>query len=326
MKTAAIVGANGLVGKRMVEILQNKATSLNVRLFGNTSVGDKIIFRNRQTVVEPCENLLNGGIDYAIFVATDDVSAHYVPMLTQRGVICIDNSAHFRMDANVPLVVPCINAHKIRAHKIIANPNCSTIQTVIAINALKKLEPTKFTAITYQSASGAGSAGLQDLTECGGYGKLHCFKHPLYDNIIPSIGDADDNGFTREERKMMRESRKILELPHLKVNAFCARVPVSVGHCVFVNLRLKKKFDLEQVRQLLKAAPNVLLFDDVKNDIYPMPSMLRNTKYVGVGRLTKDPTDNAVNMFVVADNLMRGASYNAYEILDTVIKNQGEVA
>ena len=322
MKTVAIVGANGLVGKKMLDILNNNLPELNVRLFGNTSVGDKVEFRNRSAVVEPCDALSDGGIDYAVFVATEEVSARYIPPLASRGVICIDNSAHFRLCTDVPLVVPCINGRKIDGHNIIANPNCSTIQTVIALNALMPLCPTKFTAVTYQSASGAGKQGLDDLNERNGYGKLRCFKHPLFDNILPAIGAAENDGFTVEERKMMRESKKILDLPHLKVNAFCARVPVSVGHCVFVNVRLKKKFTVDEVRQLLHAAPNVLLFDDAPSDIYPLPSMMRNTKYVGVGRITKDPTANAVNMFTVADNLLRGASYNAYEILQYIVQHK----
>ena len=323
MKTIAIVGACGLVGDKLVELLENRLPDVNVRLFGNSSVGTRVIFRNRPTVIENCAELLHGGIDYALFMATNEVAKEYVPKLVERGVTCIDNSSAFRLEKDVPLVVPCINGELIRGKKLIANPNCSTIQVVVAINALKGLQPTKMTAVTYQSTSGAGRNGIADLTEQRCYGKLACFSHPIYDNLIPCIGKIQEDGFTDEERKMIFESRKILDMPDLQVNAFCARIPITVGHGVFVNLHLKEKVDLAKIRELLKNAPNVLLFDDAESGVYPMPVMLRNTKYVGVGRITKDPTANAVNFFVVADNLLRGASYNALEILIEALKYDG---
>lgn len=323
MKTIAIVGACGLVGDKLVNLLQDRLTGLNVRLFGNSSVGTRVNFRNKPTVIESCDKLIGGGIDYAMFMASNDVAMEYAPKLARQGVTCIDNSSAFRMNKDVPLVVPCINKELIRGKKLIANPNCSTIQVVIALNALLDLQPTKMTAVTYQSVSGAGKAGISDLEKQRGYGRLECFSHPIYDNLIPCIGKIQNDGFTDEEQKLVYESRKILNLPRLKVNGFCARIPVSVGHGVFVNVHFKQKFQLNEVRDLLKNAPNVLLFDDAENGIYPMPLMLRNTKYVGVGRITKDRTANAVNFFVVADNLLRGASYNALEILTEALKYDG---
>ena len=323
MKTIAIVGACGLVGDKLVDLLSDRFLDFRVRLFGNSSVGTRVLFRNKQAEIESCEKLLDGGIDYAMFMATNEVAKEFVPKLVRSGVTCIDNSSAFRMDRDVPLVVPCINGELIRGKKLIANPNCSTIQVVIAVNALKELQPTKMTAVTYQAVSGAGKAGIVDLTRQNGYGKLQCFSHPIYDNLIPCIGKIECDGFTDEEHKLMHESRKILQMPRFKVNSFCARIPVSNGHGVFVNLHLKEKVDLDKIRRLLRNAPNVLLFDDAENGIYPMPMMMRNTKYVGVGRITKDPTANAVNFFVVADNLLRGASYNALEILTTALKCDG---
>ena len=319
MTNIAIVGATGLVGEKLCGIIANNMPNARVRLFGNTSVGSKMTYRNKSIVVESCDNLVCGQLDYAMFMATNDVSAKYIPMLTARGVTCIDNSSHFRLKKDVPLVVPCINGELVKGSKLIANPNCSTIQVVVAVNALKSLQPTKMTAVTYQAVSGAGKAGLSDLVEGNCYGKLRSFPHPICDNVIPCIGEVRKDGVTTEERKLTDESRKILDLPHLKVNSFCARIPVSVGHSVFVNLQFKNKVNLEEIRELLKNAPNVLLFDDAQNGLYPMPTMLRNTKYVGVGRIYKDPTANAVNFFVVADNLLRGAAYNAYEILETAL-------
>lgn len=322
MKNIAIVGATGVVGEKLVQIVAQNMPSSKVILFGNTSVGSMVNYLNKPKIVHSCDQLANTELDYAMFMATNEVSAKYIPQLVRRGVTCIDNSSHFRLHKGVPLVVPCINGEEIATNKLIANPNCSTIQVVVAVNALKSLEPTQMCAVTYQSVSGAGKAGLVDLAERNIYGKLECFRHPIYDNLIPCIGDVLQDGFTSEEHKMVDESRKILALPRLKVNAFCARIPVSVGHGVFVNLRLRKKVDLDEIRSLLKKAPNVLLLDDAQNGLYPMPMTLRNTHLVGVGRITKDPTANAVNMFIVADNLLRGAAYNAYEILQRAMENE----
>lgn len=324
MKTLAIVGASGLVGGRLVDIVNDKHPDVAVRLFGNNSVGSKIEVLNRRVTVESCERITYGKIDYAAFMANEEIAKRYVPMLAQTGVTCIDNSSFFRLKKDVPLVVPCINGDTIANSKIIANPNCTTIQVVLAVNALAKLEPVKITVSTYQSASGAGKEGMCDLNNRATYGRLKCFAHPLYDNLIPCIGKQSDKGITAEELKMINESRKILRMPHLKVNSFCCRVPVSVCHGAFVNVQFRNRTDVNAVRNLLLNAPNVLLMDG--EGVYPMPTTLRNTKYVGVGRIYTDPTNNkAINMFVVADNLLRGAAYNAYEILEEVIKRDREI-
>lgn len=320
MKTLAIVGASGLVGEKLVAIVADKQPRVKVRLFGNTSVGNRIAVNGRKITVEPCGNLLDGNVRYAMFMANEDVAKAYIPTLAKRGVVCIDNSAYFRLKRNVPLVVTSVNGNTVTPNtRIIANPNCSTIQTVIALNALKPLGIRKITAVTYQSVSGAGKDGLIDLDSRSCYGKLKRFRHPIYDNIIPYIGNSAIDGLTSEEWKLVNESRKILNLPKLKVNSFCCRVPTTVGHGVFVNAVLKSKVDVEQARELLSKEPNVIVMDG--DGLYPMPLTVRNTKYVAVGRLAVDPTNpNAINMFVVADNLLRGAAYNAYEILEKVIE------
>lgn len=319
MKTLAIVGASGLVGGRLVNIVNDKRPALAVRLFGNSSVGSKTEVLSRRVTIESCDRLLCGNVDYAVFMANEDIAKRYIPPLSQKGVTCIDNSAYFRLKRDVPLVVPCINGDEIADSKIISNPNCTTIQVVLAINAIKKLEPVKITVATYQSASGAGKEGLVDLTDRATYGRLKSFAHPIFDNLIPCIGSQNANGITSEELKLVNESRKILRMPRLKVNGFCCRVPVSVCHGAYVNVRFRHKADIEEIRNLLMNAPNVLLMDGT--GVYPMPTTLRNTKYAGVGRIYADPTDSkSVNMFVVADNLLRGAAYNAYEILEEVIK------
>lgn len=310
----AIVGATGLVGRKLTDILDNMP-NVRLKLFANESAGSVVQLKNRTAVVESCENLTSVKADCAMFMATDEVAAKYAPKLVRRGITCIDNSRYFRLRRDVPLVVPSVNGDTVRGKTLIANPNCSTIQTVIPINALKDLGPVRMLAVTYQSVSGAGKDALTDLEERRCYGALKAFRHPIYDNVIPMIGQLRGDGFTAEERKLTDESRKILSLPRLKVNAFCARVPVSVCHGVFVNLQLKSKINIAEIRDRFKNTPNVLLLDDAECGLYPMPLTLKGTKYVGVGRVTKDPTSNAVNFFCVADNLLRGAAYNAYEIL-----------
>ncbi len=321
MKKIAVIGATGLVGQKLCQLLQHLPVS--VRLFANATVGTRVIFRGKPTTVEPCEALKCAKIDYAMFMASNEVSAQYIPQLTKRGVVCIDNSSAFRLKKGVPLVVPCINGELVARNKLIANPNCSTVQTVVALAPLKKFGPLSLTAVTYQSVSGAGKNALDDLYARNCYGKLKGISHPIYDNIIPFIGEALGDGSTTEERKLVDESRKILSLPHLKVNSFCVRVPVSVGHGVFVNVRFKQKIDVDEAKKLLSDAPNVLLLDNPQMGLYPMPLTLRNTKFVGVGRIRRDPTTPyGLNMFTVADNLLRGAAYNALEILQCAMEEQ----
>ncbi len=314
MKTVAVVGATGLVGEKLVALIAD-LPNIRIRCFGKNSVGTRLQIGRRTAVVESRDKLVSACPDYAVFVANEEISAQYIPRLVGRGVVCIDNSSFFRLRRNVPLVVPCINGCEVRGCKLIANPNCSTVQVATALAPLRVLRPTKLTAVTYQSASGAGRDALDDLTEGRTYGRLKSFRHPICDNLLPMIGNLRPDGYTTEERKLVDESRKILHLPRLKVNAFCVRVPVTECHGVFVNVAFAQKFDLDEVRSLLRQAPNVLLMDDAQCGLYPMPLTLKNTKYVGVGRVTKDITANAINFFCVADNLMRGAAYNAYEIL-----------
>ncbi len=314
MKNIAIVGATGLVGMRLVRLLE-QVRGVRLRLFAHASAGSTLELRGRSVTVEPCENIAGANLDYALFMTPAEVSARFIPALVRQGVVCIDNSAHFRLKRGVPLVVPSVNGESARGHLLIANPNCSTIQVVIPLHALLPLEPYAFTAVTYQSASGAGGEALKELTERRGYGELHALRHPLYDNLLPMIGNIREDGSTDEERKLVDESRKILALPRLKVNSFCCRVPVSVGHGVFVNVRMRKKADISDIRALLQREKDIILLDEAEGGVYPMPLTLRNTRYVGVGRVHRDPTGEGWNFFCAADNLLRGAAYNAYEIL-----------
>lgn len=332
MATIAIIGASGLVGGKLTEILADKLPQHKLRLFGNQSAGKSVFVFNRKYKIEDTESVANEQIDYAMFMANEQTALNLVPKLAQNGTVCIDNSSAFRLKKGVPLVVPQINGETVGCSKIIANPNCTTIQVAIALSVMKKFLPQSITIATYQAASGAGKDGLADLTEKHGYGKLKCFPHPIFDNLLPQIGELLPDKSTTEEQKLRNETKKILNLPTVSVNSFCVRVPVTEGHGAFVNVKTALPFDLEEVSSLLKEQPNVLLLDDAKNNVYPTPQTLRHTHLVGVGRLSADdtpPDENGklfgLNMFVVADNLLRGAAYNAYEILKISLRNNGEI-
>lgn len=326
MVSIAVIGASGLVGEAFLSVLAAKMPSCKLRLFGEKSAGKSVDFCGRSIKIERMDELttLNGG--YAIFAADNAVSKKWIPVCRNNGLTCIDNSSAFRLDGDVPLVVPPVNGDTaIESQTLFANPNCTTIQVCMAINPLKPLLPQKMKVVTMQAASGAGIGGLLDLTEARSYGRLKEFAHPIADNVLPKIGLGENGKYTTEELKMKFESRKILDLPSLAVNCLCNRVPVSRGHSAWVNLTLGKPFSVCEVKELLKRQPQLLLLDNAEADLYPMPQILRYTSYVGVGRIVADETDdNTLNMFVVADNLLRGAAYNAYEILQLLIDKRGK--
>lgn len=323
MITVGIVGASGLVGQKAAEIVARKLPECKILLYGNQSAGQKMCLLGKTYAIADIGRLENDLPNYVLFMANEEVSKKYLPILAEKGSVCIDNSKYFRMHVGVPLVVPHINGEKARGKFIISNPNCTTIQIVTALNALVGFCPKKMTAATFQSVSGAGKDGLADLLEKRGYGKLKAFPHTIFDNIIPQIGKSLPNGHTEEEEKIKNETRKILNLPKLKVNAFCARVPVTIGHCAFVNVEFEKEIDVNAAKELLAREPNVVVADDVENGIYPMPTMFRNTNLVGIGRLHGDGA-GGLNMFVVADNLIVGAADNAVKILELLTAENGE--
>ncbi|MCM1290259.1 MAG: aspartate-semialdehyde dehydrogenase [Corallococcus sp.] len=324
MANIAIVGAGGLVGGKLTEILADKLSEHKLRLFGNASAGKKVCCFGKNLVIEHVDELHKTPLDYAMFMAGSEVAKEHIPALSESGVVCIDNSSAFRMQKGVPLVIPQINGHTVGCCKLLANPNCTTIQVAIALHAVADLKLRSVTVATYQAVSGAGREGLADLQEKRTYGKLKCFPHPIFDNVIAQIGDVLPDGTTVEERKMRNECRKILEMPDLAVNSFCVRVPVSLGHGAFVNVKTETKPDLEKVRMMLKREKDVLVFDNVEHGVLPLPSVLRHTHFVGVGRVSADDS-GGFNMFVVADNLLRGAAYNAYQILKISMQNNGDL-
>lgn len=319
----AVVGATGLVGESLCNILARNTPNATLQLYGNKSVGTRVCYGSKWYNILPTKGIFEQLPNVAMFMANEAVAKEYIPQLAELGVTCIDNSSYFRLCKDVPLVVPSINKHTIGKSKIIANPNCTTIQVAMALNCLKTLSPCKATVVTYQATSGAGRDGLQDLQENRGYGKLKAFAHPIANNVLPLVGSITESGYSTEEIKMQNECTKILDR-EMGINCFCARVPVSVGHSAFVNVQFERPFTIEQVHNLLQKGQDILTFDNNTSNLLPMPMGVRGSKYVGVGRVFRDRTSNGINMFVVADNILRGASYNAYEILQCVLEERYE--
>lgn len=319
MKTIALAGVGGLVGDKTLQLLQaNLAGRVNLRLFGRSEAGKRVQFGGKWVTVEPLDRLIDGDIDYALFTATEEISAKYVPPLAQCGTVCIDNSAVFRLSDGVPLVVPSVNGRQAKGN-IIANPNCVTIPVAMVVNALMDLAPTKVSAVTYQAASGGGKEGLADLVLRRKNGRTKCFETQIFDNVLPLCGKMADDGRTTEEHKLTNELPKILGMPGLAASCFCVRVPVTVGHSVVLNVTFDGSVTTDEVKERLAKATDVLLF--AQN--VPTPLTVRNTKYVAAGRVVQE-TDNCVTMFVTSDNLLRGAAYNAYEILRLVLDGANE--
>ncbi len=317
-KSVGIVGASGLVGTRLANLVAEKLDA-NIALFGNKSANSQMVVGNRRYKVLPIEHLLTAPLDIVGFCVDREISAQWIPQLTAKGVVCVDNSSYFRLQKGVPLIVPGVNDNPLPTSLLYANPNCTTIAVALALNKLTKYGLTSVNIVTMQATSGAGAGGLADLTEQNCYGKLKACNHPIYDNIIPQIEGFLPNGYTQEETKLQKELKKILCLPRLKVNSFCCRVPLTIGHCAVVTAKLSTNVNLEQIRKDLACQQNVLVLDNPSQNLYPMPTMVRQTKYVGVGRLVKVGAKQ-LNMFVVEDNLLRGAAYNALEIMQMVIE------
>ena len=323
----AIVGATGVVGRKFLEVLEERKIPVkNLVLFASEkSVGIKISFQGKKySVIALTEkNVGLNPVDYALFSAGSDVSLTFAPLFAKMKTLVIDNSAAWRMDKNVPLVVPEVNPEAAKKHQfIIANPNCSTIQAVVAIKPLHDVYQLKRMVIaTYQAVSGAGSKGLHDLVEKLPTGKTTKFPYQIYENVIPHIDIFLDNGNTKEEEKIIHETRKIMGIPNLPISSTAVRVPVKNGHSEVINLEFEKPFQLNQLIATLKQAPGIIVQDDPSKKIYPMPLMVDGKDEVYVGRIRRDDSiKNGLNMFVVGDNLRKGAATNAIQILELFIK------
>lgn len=318
----AIIGATGLVGRTILKVLEEKHLP-NIEYFlfsSNKSAGTKIKFLNKDYIVQELkEDSFSNYFDFAIFSAGSEVSKHFAPIASSKGCIVIDNSSAFRMDENVPLIVPEVNFEDIMNHNnIIANPNCSTIQAVVALKPLDdKFKIKRIVYSTYQAVSGSGKLGLQDLENKTALK----FSHPVYDNCLPHIDSFLINRYTKEEMKMINETRKILGHPNLAITATTVRVPVSNCHGETINIEFEKNFSINEIIDTLKKAPGVVVQDDIKNDLYPISSTTNGHDEVFVGRIRKDYSiKNGINLWVVADNLRKGAATNAIQIMEELIK------
>jgi len=324
-KHLAVMGATGLVGQAMIQVLQEyKIPYESLRLFASAqSAGQLITVGEEKIVVEElCEEVFDGSLDYALFALEANFAFQYAPLAVAKGCTVIDNSRAFRMDPKIPLVVPEVNLHTLKGYSgIIANPNCSTIQSVVALAPLRKFGLKRVAYTTYQAVSGSGKAGLEDL-ERGLMGEEPKFyPHPIAFNVLPHIDSFLEDGFTKEERKMMDETRKILELPHLKVTATAVRVPVRYGHCVEFNVSLEQPFHLEEIREIFTANPNIVLMDDPEKGIYPTPLDAAGQDKVYVGRIRRDSSqENGLHIWCVADNVRKGAASNAIQILQSLLQ------
>lgn len=323
----AIVGATGLVGRSFLKVLEEKnLPNFEYKLFcSKKSSGKHIKFLGKDyTTEELTEKSFDEGFDFALFSAGGETSKKFAPIAKSKGCVVIDNSSAFRMDNNVPLVVPEINPEDIKWHKgIIANPNCSTIQAVVPLNVLnKKYKIKRIIYSTYQAVSGAGQNGVEDLKNgIKGTPTTKKFSHPIFNNCLPHIDVFLENGYTKEEMKMINETRKILHNDNLPITATTVRVPVINCHSESINVEFEKDFDINELRQILSNTTGIVLQDDPSNNIYPLACLANDHDEVFVGRIRRDySVKYGINMWVVADNIRKGAATNAVQILEKLIK------
>lgn len=323
-KKVGIVGATGLVGTEMIKRLEERSLDVTVELFASkSSAGKKIPFKNTVLQVQELTESSLLHLDYLLFAAGGEVSKQYAPIAASKGIIVIDNSSEFRMDPNVPLVVPEINAHALKHHKgIIANPNCSTIQSVLALYPIvKKYGAKRIIYSTYQSVSGSGLDGLADLEATSKGDTPRFYPYKIANNLLPHIDVFLDNGYTKEETKMILETQKIFE-KDICVTATAVRVPTQYAHAVSINLETEQAFALEEVLSLYQTAkiPGLVLQDDPNQNLYPMPLTAEGKDEVFVGRIRRDfSTENGLNLWCVSDNIRKGASTNAVQILEHLL-------
>jgi aspartate-semialdehyde dehydrogenase len=321
----AIVGATGMVGRTFLKVLEERDFPVEELfvLASEKSAGKTVEFKGKEYKVEKLdENSFDRGIDLALFSAGGETSKKYAPIAASKGVVVVDNSSAWRMEKDVPLVVPEVNPQDVKKHKgIIANPNCSTIQAVVVLKPLHDrygIERVVFS--TYQAVSGSGYKGIRDLTD-GLAGKEPSFyPHPIVNNCLPHIDVFLDNGYTKEEVKMIDETRKILGDDTLRITATTVRVPVEKCHSESVNVELKKDFDLEGLKDYLSKSPGIKVMDDPCSNLYPLATVAADTDLVYVGRIRRDESvKSGVNLWVVADNVRKGAATNAVQIAELVI-------
>lgn len=322
----AVVGATGLVGQTFLKVLKERNFPVeNLYLYASARSAGKVVNwgGKEYTVIELKDENIKEDIDVALFSAGGGISKEFAPKFRDKGAVVVDNSSAWRMDKDIPLVVPEANPEALKNHRgIIANPNCSTIQVMPILKVLQdKYGLKRVIYSTYQAVAGAGKKGLDDL-ENNLQGKPSTnFPHQIAFNALPHIDVFLENGYTKEEEKMINETKKILNLPDLKVTATCVRIPVKFGHGVSVNVELERPFELEDVVKAFEEKEGVIVQNDGKNKVYPMPITAQDTDEVYVGRIRRDDTvDNGLNLWVVADNIRKGAATNTIQIAETLIK------
>ena len=329
--TVAILGATGAVGQEMINILQERNFPVGklIPLASARSVGKTITFRGEEIQIQlACDEAFEG-VDIVLGAAENAIAKQFAPAIVKAGAVFVDNSSAFRMDPKVPLIVPEVNPEDISWHNgIVSNPNCSTIITLTAVNALNSISPIRtMTASTYQAVSGAGAGGpieLMNEVEALREGKTYeprIFSHQIAYNLIPQIGGEAFEGYTSEEMKMQNEGRKIMHLPELKVSCTCVRVPVVRSHSISVSCHFDVPVTVEQVREVIAKAPGVKLVDDLPNKQYPMPLETSGQDIVYVGRIRPDITDeNGLCLWCCGDQVRKGAATNCIQIAELLVK------
>ena len=329
--TVAVLGATGAVGQEMIKILQERNFPVGKLkpLASARSAGKTLKFRGEDVVIEEARDEAFQGVDIVLGAAENDIAKKFAPAIVKAGAVFVDNSSAFRLDPNVPLIVPEINPEDAKNHHgIISNPNCSTIITVTAVNALNALSPIRtMTASTYQAVSGAGAGGpieLMNEVEALSKGETYepkVFSHQIAFNLIPQIGGEQFEGYTSEEMKMQNEGRKIMHLPDLRVSCTCVRVPVVRSHSISVSLHFDKHISVQEAQEAIAKAPGCRLVDDLANKQYPMPLDTSNQDIVFVGRIRPDLTDdNGLCLWCCGDQVRKGAATNAIQIAELLVK------
>ncbi len=330
--TVAVVGATGAVGMEMLATLEARTFPVDRLLpfASSKSAGGHVRFRGAEVNVHVLTKDSFRGVDVALFSAGTDVSKEYAPIAAEAGAVVIDNSSAWRMDPQVPLVVPEVNLHDLEKHQgLIANPNCSTIQMVVALKPLHDhAQITRVVVSTYQSVSGTGRDAMDELAEqCRrrlmNFDDVHptVYPHQIAFNCLPHIDDFLPSGSTKEEMKMVNETKKILGAPLMGISATTVRVPVFISHAESINVETKNKVSVQEARAIFSTAPGVQLYDDPSRRVYPMPIDAVGTDAVFVGRIREDESiPNGLNLWVVADNLRKGAALNAVQIAEAVVR------
>ena len=329
--TVAVLGATGAVGQEMIKILEERNFPIGklIPLASARSAGKTLKFKGEDVTIQLACDEAFAGVDIVLGAAENDIAMKFAPAIVKAGAVFVDNSSAFRLDPNVPLVVPEVNPEDVKNHKgIISNPNCSTIITVTAVNALNSIAPIQsMVASTYQAVSGAGVAGMAELEKqisdllAGKPAEVKTFAYQIAYNLIPQIGGEQEDGYTSEEMKLHYEGRKIMHLPEMNVSCTCVRVPVMRSHSISVKLHFYRPVSVEEAREILKDAPGVKLVDDLPNKQYPMPLETTGQDLVFVGRIRPDLTNpNGLCLWCCGDQVRKGAALNCIQIAELLIE------